>query len=659
MPEEPKENQLAFAMDEADIPDTWKPVEQEPIRPGFAPQPTNALPGTDSPPPYFRAVLNPNMQNPAYFAGTAKITSQVPVTPLMPTAPSANPQTNAAIVSAIKENTAVAASAVTGMVFKGTWLSYATYLKSNVVIFNESAYVAITSSVGLQPYENSTNWTLLSENLVFNPTPASSVTFTGWSTFDTSAFNSGNSTTVSVGPLTPAAPNELALWAVGVAGLTIPTPSGWQNLGFVANGGLFVQLLASTAPVTETATISSGPWATSLSLFKYGGSLTAAITSVTVSGANVVTVTCNNSFLVGTHVVCSGLTGASFLNGVTLQIASVTSTQFTAAFTHAAYGPTADSGTATDNPYIQIKQGGSGAFTGPQATTFTNNVTAGSTLICCLHAVQAGGAFSAVSDNLGNTYKIVNANVAGSSISIAFAQNARAGATTITATFGSVTSANLFLVEVGGLTTTVYSYVPYDVVEFRGSMFVCLKETTEDAFTDPTSWGLMAQGTGYVDILSASYAPNLDDYGRLITNQTASNFAVTLPSPPPSNSWWIALQAAGTGTVVINPNGLTLDGSTSNFTLNQNQGVIIFTDGFLYYTLQGTGVKSVALTVPTGFTVTGSPITDAGTIAIGLSTETANFGWRGPASGAAAAPTFRLDVPVDNRAAIMMSKFML
>lgn len=58
-------------------------------------------------------------------------------------------------------------------------------------------------------------------------------------------------------------------------------------------------------------------------------------------------------------------------------------------------------------------------------------------------------------------------------------------------------------------------------------------------------------------------------------------------------------------------------------------------------------VTSVAMTVPTGFTISGSPITSSGTLALGLSTETANTVWAGPTSGGAANPTFRALVAAD------------
>jgi len=70
----------------------------------------------------------------------------------------------------------------------------------------------------------------------------------------------------------------------------------------------------------------------------------------------------------------------------------------------------------------------------------------------------------------------------------------------------------------------------------------------------------------------------------------------------------------------------------------------------------GTGlgsVTSVALALPDMFTVTGSPITTMGTFSVTLAGQNANLVFAGPASGSAAAPTFRAlaasDIPVLNQ----------
>jgi hypothetical protein len=58
-------------------------------------------------------------------------------------------------------------------------------------------------------------------------------------------------------------------------------------------------------------------------------------------------------------------------------------------------------------------------------------------------------------------------------------------------------------------------------------------------------------------------------------------------------------------------------------------------------------VTSVALTVPTELSVSGSPVTTAGTLAVTWATETANLIFAGPPSGGAVAPTFRSMVAAD------------
>lgn len=58
-------------------------------------------------------------------------------------------------------------------------------------------------------------------------------------------------------------------------------------------------------------------------------------------------------------------------------------------------------------------------------------------------------------------------------------------------------------------------------------------------------------------------------------------------------------------------------------------------------------VTSVALTAPSILTVTGSPITTSGTLALALATQSAATVFAGPATGSAVAPTFRALVATD------------
>jgi hypothetical protein len=55
----------------------------------------------------------------------------------------------------------------------------------------------------------------------------------------------------------------------------------------------------------------------------------------------------------------------------------------------------------------------------------------------------------------------------------------------------------------------------------------------------------------------------------------------------------------------------------------------------------GGTVTSVGLSLPSQFTVTGSPVTTAGTLTATLAAQSANLVWAGPTTGAAAAPAFR------------------
>ena len=70
------------------------------------------------------------------------------------------------------------------------------------------------------------------------------------------------------------------------------------------------------------------------------------ITNIALT-SNVVTVTAKHSLVAGQWVTFSGLTTAPFLNGLTLQVASVSTTvSFTVAFTHANVGSAAETGNA-------------------------------------------------------------------------------------------------------------------------------------------------------------------------------------------------------------------------------------------------------------------------------------------------------------------------
>ena len=103
---------------------------------------------------------------------------------------------------------------------------------------------------------------------------------------------------------------------------------------------------------------------------------------------------------------------------------------------------------------------------------------------------------------------------------------------------------------------------------------------------------------------------------------------------------------------------LTVQSNGSTVALFSSVGTLNFTGGGTPCTASGitvtcnfasgsSGVSSVGLTMPAQFTVTGSPVTSTGTLAASWATVAANLIFAGPASGAAAAPTFRALVAAD------------
>ena len=117
----------------------------------------------------------------------------------------------------------------------------------------------------------------------------------------------------------------------------------------------------------------------------------------------------------------------------------------------------------------------------------------------------------------------------------------------------------------------------------------------------------------------------------LANGGTGLSTAANNTTPVSSGSTWVAT------TIPDCHAGTTALGFTQSTNLFNCQALSV-----------GSGtVTSVAMTVPTGFAIGGTPVTTTGTLALTLSTETANLVWAGPSTGAATAPTFRALVNAD------------
>jgi hypothetical protein len=103
----------------------------------------------------------------------------------------------------------------------------------------------------------------------------------------------------------------------------------------------------------------------------------------------------------------------------------------------------------------------------------------------------------------------------------------------------------------------------------------------------------------------------------------------------------LASQAAST--LLGNPS--TSSGIPSAITIGS--GLDLSTGGVLSATGGGGSVTSVGLSLPSQFTVTGSPVTGSGTLTGTWNSQSANLIFAGPSSGASAAPTFRSMVTGD------------
>jgi hypothetical protein len=130
---------------------------------------------------------------------------------------------------------------------------------------------------------------------------------------------------------------------------------------------------------------------------------------------------------------------------------------------------------------------------------------------------------------------------------------------------------------------------------------------------------------------------------------TATSGTITVP---------VTVANGGTGLTSLTANALVIGNNTSNVKLlGEVDGDCAVGAGGVWTVGScgggGTGtVTSVALTLPNIFSISGSPVTTAGTLTGTLATELANTIFSGPTTGAAAAPTFRALVAADVTAGV-------
>jgi hypothetical protein len=144
---------------------------------------------------------------------------------------------------------------------------------------------------------------------------------------------------------------------------------------------------------------------------------------------------------------------------------------------------------------------------------------------------------------------------------------------------------------------------------------------------------------------------NPDNLRQYYAGGTIPQYRLTPPNPINANQSAPVATSSTPGTIV--PDGTTVQVTNGVLSVVAAPAVVpppsSSTSG---YPASGGGggagsVTSVALTVPSRQTVSGSPITTSGTLAVTDNTQSANAAFIGPASGPAAAPTFRALVAAD------------
>jgi hypothetical protein len=145
-------------------------------------------------------------------------------------------------------------------------------------------------------------------------------------------------------------------------------------------------------------------------------------------------------------------------------------------------------------------------------------------------------------------------------------------------------------------------------------------------------------GTITIDVDSTEVVTSFSAGSTGFTPSTATTGAVTLAGILNPANGGTGLTALGAADTVL---GVNAAGTASEYkTLSAGTGMSIV-HGANVVTFNNTGVTSVALTAPSIFTVSGSPVTTTGTLDFALNTQTANTVFAGPTTAGPSVPTFR------------------
>jgi hypothetical protein len=226
---------------EANLGENWHAVEAPPVIPG---QGGNR---------FLEGSLPSFAQLDTDFAKVASTSPTTPRLSLMPLG-SSTAQNNSAIQSVVEQAVEVATQAATeaaasvpgDMIWSGTWLNFAVYELDDVVFYNNSTWIALQVSKGLEPDINPTAWALLAKY-------SGGVNQQTGTTYELLSSDNGQLVTFD---------NATAI-AVSLPVATTPGfSSGWyvdvQNIGAVGNGWVTITPVTSAIDGQASVTVQCG-----------------------------------------------------------------------------------------------------------------------------------------------------------------------------------------------------------------------------------------------------------------------------------------------------------------------------------------------------------------------------------------------------------------